>query len=159
MNKNHTHIWKIWNPWNITLWLFLKSNAGKNKQFLILIPRHPRRCGDVRKLEKNLFGWGLFEKTEIHPLNEAKSWILQSLRHFLNKVVNWIFQSAWKEVVWSQKFRKSMKYQKSAKLAPFKNSHYGTFLPLHGFSKFLWLNNLFLGRLKKSFYSFVQKVS
>ena len=40
----------------ITLWLFLKSNAGKNKQFLILIPRHPRRCGDVRKLEKNLFG-------------------------------------------------------------------------------------------------------
>ena len=38
------------------LWLFLKSNAGKNKQFLILIPRHPRRCGDVRKLEKNLFG-------------------------------------------------------------------------------------------------------
>ena len=58
------------------LWLFLKSNAGKNKQFLILIPRHPRRCGDVRKLEKNLFGWGLFEKTEIYPLNEAKSWIL-----------------------------------------------------------------------------------
>ena len=81
------------------LWLFLKSNAGKNKQFLILIPRHPRRCGDVRKLEKNLFGWGLFEKTEIYPLNEAKSWILQSLRHFLNKVVNWLFQSAWKEVV------------------------------------------------------------
>ena len=38
------------------LWLFLKSNAGKNKQFLILIPRHPRRCGDVRKLEKILFG-------------------------------------------------------------------------------------------------------
>ena len=85
--------------WARTLWLFLKSNARKNKQFLILIPRHPRRCGDVRKLEKNLFGWGLFEKTEIYPLNEAKSWILQSLRHFLNKVVNWIFQSAWKEVV------------------------------------------------------------
>ena len=87
-----------WCDW-WSLWLFLKSNAGKNKQFLILIPRHPRRCGDVRKLEKNLFGWGLFEKTEIYPLNEAKSWILQSLRHFLNKVVNWIFQSAWKEVV------------------------------------------------------------
>ena len=39
-----------------SLWLFLKSNAGKNKQFLILIPRHPRRCGDVRKLEKKNFG-------------------------------------------------------------------------------------------------------
>ena len=37
----------------ITLWLFLKSNAGKNKQFLILISRHPRECGAVRKVEKN----------------------------------------------------------------------------------------------------------
>ena len=36
-----------------TLWLFLKSNAGKNKQFLILISRHPRECGAVRKVEKN----------------------------------------------------------------------------------------------------------
>ena len=28
---------------------------------------------------------------------------------------------------------------------------------MHGFSKFLWLNNFFLGAMKKSFYDFFQK--
>ena len=32
----------------------------------------------------------------------------------------------------------------------FKKSHCDTFDPLHEFSKFLWLNNFFLGHMKKS---------
>ena len=43
------------------------------------------------------------------------------------------------------------------------HNHYNwrvsTFEPLHGFSKFLWLNNFFLGAMKKSLHDFVQKVS
>ena len=35
--------------------IFFKNNDGKKGQFLILIPRHPRRCEDVRKVEKSEF--------------------------------------------------------------------------------------------------------
>ena len=42
------------------------------------------------------------------------------------------------------------------------HNHYNwrvsTFYPLHGFSKFLLLNNFFLGTMQKSFYNFAKKV-
>ena len=52
-----------------------------------------------------------------------------------------------------------MQQLKSATVAILKRCQFGTFELLHGFSNFLWLNNFFLGLMKKSVYKVVQKVS
>ena len=65
-----------------------------------------------------------------------------------------------------------MQQEKSAKLAPFEKQptiilswwlffercQFGTFFLLHGFSKFLWLNNFFLSHLKYLPHILIEKV-
>ena len=61
-----------------------------------------------------------FLKNPIYPLLSAVLALGQSLRHFLDKVSWWHFQSTSKEVIWPQKFLNYMQQLESAILAIFQ---------------------------------------
>ena len=61
------------------------------------------------------------------------------------------FQNTQSIVIWRKKFLKSMHRDKSAKMAKslcFPNSHFGSFVPVHRFQKFLSPNDFWLSVLK-----------
>ena len=95
------------------------------------------------------------------------------LEFFLGREINWQLFWDWgffwtksyndflqelKRSCLATKFWNPMKQFKNAKLAPFQNSHNGTFELLYRISNFLRLNNFFLNPMKKSLNGFVQKV-
>ena len=61
-----------------------------------------------------------FWKNPIYPLLSAVLALGQSLRHFLDKVTWWHFQSTSKEVIWTKNFLNYVHELKSAILAIFQ---------------------------------------
>ena len=104
-----------------------------------------------------------FEKIRFFCLEGVKMMLLLTLRHFWKKSWN-DFLIAPKEKLFSHKnFENPCRDFNLAKYWKQLHNHYNlrvsTFEHLHGISKFLWLNNFFLGTMKKSFYDFFSKMS
>ena len=118
---------------------------------------------ECRKIKNSIFSRWPFEKIRFFHLDKHKSWIYLSLRHFLNKVIKWLFIAPKKKLFSHKNFENPCTGWNLAKYWKYSHNHYNwrvsTFYPLHGISKFLLLNNFFLGTIKDSFYDFVQKVS
>ena len=87
--------------------------------------------------------------------------ILLTLRHFWKKSLKWLFIVPNEKLFCHKNFEIPCRDFKLAKYWNVLHNHYkwrvSTFEPLHGISKFLWLNNFSLGAMKKSFQGFFQK--
>ena len=86
----------------------------------------------------------------------------QGLRHFLTKLCNGSFISVNEKLFRQKKKIKLMLKEKGPKWQNgyfLPNSHFGTFVPVHGFQKFFWSNDFSSNVMKDLLHTFAQKVS
>ena len=117
--------------------------------------------GEGKKQKKSNFSRCPFEKIGFFCLEGVKMMILLRLRHFWKKVLKWLFMAPNEKLFCHKNFEIPCRDLKLAKYWNVLHNHYkwrvSTFEPLHGISKFLWLNNFSLGAMKKSSKVFFQK--
>ena len=95
--------------------------------------------------------WVLFEKISVFYSDWPKSWIWRTLGHVRNIFCKCYLHKASKEVFWPNFFLNSMHGFKSAILAIFQFWQNGTFEPVHGIQKKIWLKDFFWSVIKWHF--------
>ena len=103
----------------------IKKNCVGNHQAMNILSNFDSRKTEYREIiGSSVQDFGSFYQKPLEPIftKDARQplWLGRSLRHFLDKVTWWHFQSTSKEVIWPKKILNYMHGLKSAILAIFQ---------------------------------------